>query len=55
MARFVPQYVGVTEATSIFLKHFNAALRGEQALPTAMETAKRELEDLLRRQPQPTS
>jgi multiple sugar transport system substrate-binding protein len=55
MARFVPQYVGMTEATSLFLKHFNAALRGEQALPTAMETAKNELEDLLRRQPQPTS
>jgi hypothetical protein len=37
------------------LKHFNTALRGEQALPTAMDSAKRELEDLLRRVPQPTS
>ena len=55
MARFIPQYVGMTDATTIFLKHFNAALRGEQALAPAMETAKRELEDLLRRVPQPTS
>ncbi|HET7771145.1 MAG TPA: sugar ABC transporter substrate-binding protein [Chloroflexota bacterium] len=55
MARFIPQYIGMTDATTIFLKHFNAALRGEQALPPAMEAAKRELEDLLRRVPQPTS
>ena len=55
MARFLPQYVGLTEATTIFNKHFQSAIRGEQAVPAAMEAAKRELEDLLRRVPQPTS
>ena len=53
MARFIPQYVGMTDATTIFNKHFTAATKGEQSVPAAMETAKRELEDLLRRQPQP--
>ncbi|HEU5318808.1 MAG TPA: sugar ABC transporter substrate-binding protein [Chloroflexota bacterium] len=54
-ARFIPQYIGMTEATNIFSKHFGAALKGDQALPAAMDAAKRELEDLLRRQPQPTT
>jgi multiple sugar transport system substrate-binding protein len=55
MARFIPQYVGLTEATNIFSKHFTAATKGDQSVPAAMESAKREIEDLLRRQPQPTS
>jgi multiple sugar transport system substrate-binding protein len=55
MARFIPQYVGLTAATGIFSKHFTAATKGEQSVPAAMEAAKREIEDLLRRQPQPTS
>jgi multiple sugar transport system substrate-binding protein len=55
MARFIPQYVGLTEATSIFSKHFTAATKGEQSVPAAMEVAKREIEDLLRRQPQPST
>jgi hypothetical protein len=55
MARFIPQYVGLTEASGIINRHFTTATRGEQALPAAMEAAKREIEDLLRRQPQPTS
>ena len=55
MARFIPQYVGMTDASNIFNKHFATALRGEQSVPAAMDAAKRELEDLLRRQPQPTS
>jgi multiple sugar transport system substrate-binding protein len=54
-ARFLPPYVAFTEATTIFNKHFGAALKGDQALPAAMDAAKRELEDLLRRKPQPTS
>lgn len=54
MARFIPQYVGLTEATAIFNRHFATATRGEQSLPAAMDVAKREIEDLLRRQPQPT-
>ncbi|HET6319137.1 MAG TPA: sugar ABC transporter substrate-binding protein, partial [Chloroflexota bacterium] len=55
MARFIPQYVGMTDASNIFNKHFGTALKGDQALPAAMDAATRELEDLLRRQPQPTS
>ena len=55
MARFIPQYVGLTEATGIFNRHFTAATRGEQALPAAMGVARREIEDLLRRQPQPSA
>ena len=55
MARFIPQYVAMNEAAAIFNKHFATATRGEQSVPAAMEVSKRELEDLLRRQPQPTS
>jgi multiple sugar transport system substrate-binding protein len=55
MARFIPQYVGMAEASATFTKHFTTALRGEQSVPAAMEAAKRELEDLLKRVPQPTS
>ena len=55
MARFIPQYVGMTEASTIFNKHITTATRGEQSVPAAMDVAKREIEDLLRRQPQPTS
>jgi multiple sugar transport system substrate-binding protein len=55
MARFIPQYVGMTEASTILNKHITAATRAEQSVPAAMEAAKRDLEDLLRRQPQPTS
>ena len=54
MARFIPQYVGMVEAMNIFNKHFTTATKGEQSVPAAMEAAKRELEELLRRQPQPT-
>src|SRR5688572_7799457 len=39
MARFIPQYVGMTEASAIFNKHSGTALRGEQALPSVMEAA----------------
>ena len=53
LARFIPQYVAMDEAMTIVNKHLTAATKGEQAVPAAMETAKRELEDLLRRQPQP--
>ncbi len=53
MARFVPQYVGMSDAANIFNKYFNAALQGAQSVPAALDSAKRELEDLLRRQPQP--
>jgi multiple sugar transport system substrate-binding protein len=53
-ARFIPQYVGMNEAMAIFNRHFGAALRGEQSVPAAVDIAKREIEDLLRRQPQPT-
>jgi cellulose biosynthesis protein BcsQ len=55
MARFIPQYVAMNEASAIFNKHFATATRGEQSVPAAMEASKRELEELLRRQPQPTS
>jgi multiple sugar transport system substrate-binding protein len=55
MARFIPQYVGMTEASAIFNKHFTSATKGEQSVTAAMDVAKRELEDLLRRMPQPTS
>ena len=33
----------------------NAAVRAEQAVPAAMESAKREIEDVLRRMPQPAA
>jgi multiple sugar transport system substrate-binding protein len=53
MARFIPQYVGMDEAMGIVSKYLTAAAAGEQSVPAAMESAKREVEDLLRRQPQP--
>jgi multiple sugar transport system substrate-binding protein len=53
MARFIPQYVAINEASAIFNRHFASATRGEQSVPAAMEAARRELEDLIRRQPQP--
>lgn len=55
MARFVPNYVGMGDATVIYNKYFTAAIKGEQALSSAMETAKREIEDVIRRRPQPTT
>jgi len=54
LARFIPQYVGMNEAMNIFNKYFTLATKGEQSVPAAMDGAKREIEDLLRRQPQPT-
>ena len=53
MARFIPQYVAMDEAMGIVGKHLTTATTGAQSVPAAMESAKRELEDLLRRQPQP--
>ncbi len=55
MARFIPQYVGMDESMNIVNKYLTAASKGEQSVPAAMESAKREIEDLLRRQPQPTT
>lgn len=52
-ARFVPSYVGMNEAIAILNKHVEPTLRGEQAVPAALESARRELDDLLRRMPQP--
>ena len=54
-ARFLPNYVGMSEASAIFYKYANAAVRAEQAVPAAMESAKREIEDVLRRMPQPAA
>jgi multiple sugar transport system substrate-binding protein len=54
MARFIPQYVAIDEASAIVNKHLATVTRGEQSVPAAMEVSRRELEDLLRRQPQPT-
>jgi multiple sugar transport system substrate-binding protein len=53
MARFLPNYVGMNEASAIFYKYANAAVKSEQSVPAAMEVARRELEELLRRVPQP--
>ena len=52
-ARFVPPYVRMNDALAIANKHVTAAMRGEVAVPAALESAKRELEELLRQFPQP--
>ncbi|HEX9329718.1 MAG TPA: hypothetical protein VF915_24540, partial [Reyranella sp.] len=52
-ARFIPQYIAMADAMAIVNKYLDAATKGEQSVPTAMDAAKREVEDLLRRQPQP--
>jgi multiple sugar transport system substrate-binding protein len=52
-ARFLPSYVAMPDANAILNKHVQAAIKGEQSVAAAMESARRELEDLLRRQPQP--
>jgi multiple sugar transport system substrate-binding protein len=54
-ARFVPQYVAMDEAIDTFSTHVGAALAGTVSVPAALQTAQRELEDLLRRRPQPGS
>ncbi|MBI3969936.1 MAG: sugar ABC transporter substrate-binding protein [Chloroflexi bacterium] len=53
MARFVPQYVAMDEAMDTFSKHVANALQGTVSVPAAMQNAQRELEELLRRRPQP--
>ena len=53
MVRFAPNYVGMSEALGIFNKYALAASQGQQSVPAAMTTAKIEIEDLLRRRPQP--
>lgn len=55
MARFVPQYVAMDEAIDTYSKHVASALEGSASVPAAMQNAQRELEDLLRRKPQPTT
>ena len=52
-ARFVPPYVRINDAVAIATKHVTAALRGEAAVPVALESARREVEELLRQFPQP--
>jgi multiple sugar transport system substrate-binding protein len=54
-ARFVPSYVRMNDALAILSRHAGAAFRGEQAAPTALDAARRELEELLRQFPQPQS
>ena len=54
-ARFVPQYVAMDEAIDTFSTHVGAALAGTVSVPAALQTAQRELEELLRRRPQPGS
>jgi multiple sugar transport system substrate-binding protein len=54
-ARFVPPYIRVNDAVAIATKHATAAVRGEVAVPAALESARRELEELLRQFPQPES
>ena len=52
-ARFVPPYIRMNDAVAIAGKHTGAAMRGEIAVPAALESARRELEELLRQFPQP--
>lgn len=52
-ARFVPQYVAMDEAIDTFSTHVAGVLDGTVSVPAAMDNAQRELEELLRRQPQP--
>jgi ABC-type glycerol-3-phosphate transport system substrate-binding protein len=54
-ARFVPPYVGMNDAVGIATKHVTAAMNGDAAVPAALDAARRELEDLLKRLPQPTA
>jgi ABC-type glycerol-3-phosphate transport system substrate-binding protein len=53
MVGFAPNYVAMSEALTIFNKWALAATRGEQSVPAALGSAKAEIEDLLRRKPQP--
>jgi ABC-type glycerol-3-phosphate transport system substrate-binding protein len=53
LVRFAPEYVGMTDALAIFNKYALAASQGQQAVPAAMTAAKAEIDDLLRRKPQP--
>ena len=52
-ARFVPSYVRMADALNILNKYAQAAFKGEQSVPAAMDGAKRELDELLRQFPQP--
>ena len=48
-----PQYVAMDEVIDTFSTHVSAALAGTVSVPAALQTAQRELEDLLRRRPHP--
>ncbi len=53
MVGFAPNYVAMSDALSTFNRYALAASKGEQSVPAAMTSAKAEIEDLLRRKPQP--
>lgn len=53
-ARFVPHYVAMDEAIDLLSKHVAAAIQGSVSVTSALQSASADLEDLLRRKPQPS-
>jgi hypothetical protein len=45
----------MNDAVGIATTHDTAAMNGDAAVPAALDAARRELEDLLKRLPQPTA